>query len=49
MRFLRFIIWHLETKGYEVKFCGEEGRTIAQLALSGDQFKIESGDLNVVD
>jgi len=28
-------------EGYEVEFCDEQGRTVAQLALSSDQFQLD--------
>jgi hypothetical protein len=34
-------VYSLPVEGYEVEFCDAEGRTVAQLALSPDQFKLE--------
>lgn len=34
-------VYSLPVEGYEVEFCDAEGRTVAQLALSPDQFNIE--------
>jgi hypothetical protein len=34
-------VYSLPVEGYEVEFCDEEGHTIAQLALSPDQFQIK--------
>lgn len=28
-------------EGYEVEFCDEQGRTVAQLTLSSDQFQLD--------
>ncbi|RON50093.1 DUF4926 domain-containing protein [Pseudomonas frederiksbergensis] len=33
--------YSLPVEGYEVEFCDAEGRTVAQLALSSDQFQLE--------
>ena len=32
-------VYSLPIEGYEVEFCDAEGHTIAQLALSSDQFQ----------
>ncbi|RMO14055.1 hypothetical protein ALQ47_01006 [Pseudomonas cichorii] len=34
-------VYSLPVEGYEVEFCDAEGWTIAQLALSPDQFQLE--------
>lgn len=34
-------VYSLPVEGYEVEFCDAEGRTVAQLALSPDQFQLE--------
>ncbi len=34
-------VYSLPVEGYEVEFCDAEGRTVAQLALSPDQYKLE--------
>ncbi|MGF0237462.1 DUF4926 domain-containing protein [Rhodococcus sp. IEGM1300] len=34
-------IYSLPVEGYEVEFCDAQGRTVAQLALSPNQFQLE--------
>lgn len=34
-------VYSLPIEGYEVEFCDAEGHTVAQLALSPDQFQIK--------
>lgn len=34
-------IYSQPVEGYEVEFCDEQGRTVAQLALSSDQFQLD--------
>ncbi|AHL32818.1 hypothetical protein CD58_07905 [Pseudomonas brassicacearum] len=34
-------VYTLPIEGYEVEFCDAEGHTVAQLALSPDQFQIK--------
>jgi hypothetical protein len=34
-------VYSLPVDGYEVEFCDAEGRTVAQLVLSPDQFRLE--------
>lgn len=33
-------IYSQPVEGYEIEFCDEQGRTVAQLALSSDQFQL---------
>ena len=34
-------VYSLPVEGYEVEFCDAEGRAVAQLALSPDQFQLK--------
>ncbi|GFM49083.1 DUF4926 domain-containing protein [Pseudomonas capsici] len=34
-------VYSLPVEGYEVEFCDAEGQTVAQMALSPDQFRLE--------
>jgi hypothetical protein len=41
MRGVIIEIYSQPVEGYEIEFCDEQGRTVAQLALSSDQFQID--------